>query len=162
MVRKACQSRYVKILWLGTCVFYSHSGLLLACQQLAPHLERLFLLCFLFSYEYFMGHPTPPQSLQEKRVHSSVLQWPVRQQPFASIHCRQPVQIRVAPALVQQRSSNRSVQTHPWGVGCLEKRHLSSLLWHYQAYCVRTRVRSVWPSIYIPHTPLGHLMQETE
>lgn len=121
MVRKACQSRYVKILWLGTCVFYSHSGLLLTCQQLAPHLERLFLLWFPFSYEYFMGHPTPPQSFQEKRVHSFILQWPVRQQPSASIHCRQPVQ-REVPALAQ-RSKTRSVQTHQWGVGCLKKRH---------------------------------------
>lgn len=84
MVRKACQSRYVKFLCLGICVFYSHSGLLLTCQQLVAHLERLLVLWFLFSSEYFMGHPTPPQSFREKRVHSSTLQRPVKQQPCDS------------------------------------------------------------------------------
>lgn len=29
------------------------------CQQLVPHLESLSLLRLLFSYECFMGHPTP-------------------------------------------------------------------------------------------------------
>lgn len=116
MVRKACQSRYIKFLWLGTCVFYSHSGLLLTRQQLAPHLERLFLLWFLFSYEYFMGHPTPPQSFEEA---SFILQWPVRQQAPASIHCRQPVQLR----LIQAPEQRSVLCSHQWGVGCLGKRH---------------------------------------
>lgn len=45
------------------------------------------------------------------------------------------------------------------GSGVLEEEASSAIL---QAYCVRTGARSAWPSVYIPHRPLEHLMQETE
>lgn len=132
-------SRYVKILWLGTCVFYSHSGLLLTCQQLAPHLEKLFLLWFLFSYEYFMGHPIPPQSFQEKGVHSFILQWPVRQQPCASIHPLQATNTNKSSpgpgtAVLKLFCADPSV----WSMVLGEEASPAIL----QAYCVRTQARS--------------------
>lgn len=155
MVRTACQSRYVKFLWRGTCVFYSHSGLLLTCQQLVPHLGRLFVLWFLFSYEYFMGHPTPPQSFQEKRVHSSIPQWSVKQQPCASILCRQLVRDQHRPRSSAPKTFLCRLIN---GDGVLGKEASPAML---QACCVRTGAGRAQPGIYSSRVPL-RLMQETE
>lgn len=159
MVCKACQSRYVKILWLGTCVFYSHSGLLLTCQQLAPHLERLFLLCFLFSYEYFMGHPHPTSILSREK--GSFIRSLMACQ--AAALCIQPLQAtstnKSSPSPGEAEVLKQFCEDPSVGSGVLREEALSSLL---QAYCVRTGARSAWPSIYNPHIPLEHLMRETE
>lgn len=158
MVRKACQSRYVKILWLGTCVFYSHSGLLLTCQQLVPHLERLFLLWFLFSYEYFMGHPTPPLSFSREK--GSFIHSPMACQAAAlCIHPLQATSTDMSSTDPVTAVLKRFCADPSMGSGVVGEEVSPAIP---RAYSVRTGARSAWPGIYIPHVPSEHLMQKTE